>query len=124
MGCVRWVPVPFVLHSVLERVALVTGGGFRQEAVCARWREALGALPAGTRLPLLSVRCAVSSGTYVRSLAHEAAAAAGCGGLAWSITRVAVQGAPLSLLAAFPLRPVSARLFRAVLALLRARGFL
>jgi tRNA U55 pseudouridine synthase TruB len=75
------------------------------------------------RLPVLSVRCAVSSGTYVRSLAHEAAAAAGCGGLAWSITRVAVCDASLSLLSAFPLRPVSASVFRAVMALLRARGY-
>ena len=124
VGCVRWAPVALLMREMLERVSLVRGTGFRQEAVCTRWREVLGALPSGTRLPLLSVRCAVSSGTYVRALAHEAAAAAGCGGLAWSICRTAVLGTPLSLLAAFPVQPVSARLFRAVMALLQRRGFI
>ncbi len=91
--------------------------------MCERWREALGSLPPDARLPLLSVRCSVSSGTYVRALAHEAGAAAGCGGLAWSICRTAVLGAPLSLLSAFPVRPMASRLFAAVMALLERRGF-
>lgn len=123
VGCVRWVPISFLLRDLLDRIGRVTGTGFRQAAVCARWREVLGALPSDTRLPLLSVRSSVSSGTYIRSLAHEAGAAAGCGGLAWSICRTAVLGTELSLLAAFPVQPMSARLFRAIVSVLKRRGF-
>ncbi len=123
VGSVRWLKASQVLQMMLDRIGLVSGAGFRQEAICARWRDIIGSLPEETRFPVISVRTRVSSGTYVRSLAEEAGAVAGCGGLAWSICRVSV-GPHMSLLNAFPLRPVRKATFLAVIAILRKRGFI
>ena len=122
-GCVRWESPGRVLAQVIARVGLVNGQGFRQERICARWRMALADLPDSFRFAIVTARCAVSSGTYMRSLAEETGRRVGCGGLAWSICRTQV-GETLSLLDAFPLRPVSKELFEKVWRLLKQRGLI
>jgi hypothetical protein len=90
VGSVRWIPAEFVLNNMLERIGRAAGTlrtkrkannfdffrfflgtGFRQEAICKRWRELFSELPIDFKFPVISVRCKVSSGTYIRSLAQD-----------------------------------------------------
>lgn len=113
VGCVRWVPAPFVLAEILQKVSSVSGESFRQAAICQRWRKVFSALPEHFSFPIVSVRSSVSSGTYIRSIAHD------CGGVAWSICRISV--AQWSLHEVYSLDPIPATLMRAALALVRTR---
>ena len=58
-----------IAQTAIERCGLVHGD-FRQEDICARWREL--AQKEGPRsVPVVRLTLACESGTYVRSLAHE-----------------------------------------------------
>ena len=76
-----------VLQDVRERVAKVQGD-FRQQEVLASWE----AWHTRQQDPLLLVSCEldVSSGTYIRSLAHMMGQALGCGALLFSLHRTRV----------------------------------
>lgn len=127
VGAVRWIPASSVLHQIEERIALVSGDGFRQEAILQRWREILAPLVVREdKLPVISVSCKVSSGTYIRSLADETGKRVGCGGLAWRICRTSLgEGAEaLSLQNAFPLQPVARKTFNLVMSILKVRGYI
>jgi tRNA pseudouridine55 synthase len=84
---VETVPAATLLASIEARVERVCGD-FRQADIVARWREAIGD-PRAT-FPLLTLRCDCSSGTFMRSLAHETLRALGSGGIALTIERLRV----------------------------------
>ncbi len=71
-------------------------GDFRQEEILQSWNHFLNELDNQTTsqptssFPLLNCRVTCSSGTYVRSIAHEIGEKLGCGALAYSITRTHV----------------------------------
>lgn len=67
-------------------------GNFRQEEILARWGKVLSPLHAET-LPTVQVQIACSSGTYVRSIAHDLGRKLGMGGLALRIVRTKVGDA-------------------------------
>lgn len=69
-----------------SRVSLVRGD-FRQEAIASRWREA-GRVDRALTLARLTVRC--STGTFMRSLAHDLGEALGVPAMAWRILRTRV----------------------------------
>lgn len=77
-----------VLEFVRQRVRLVVGD-FRQEEIVERWEASLGEMSRAD-LPLLWVRIACSSGTYMRGVAHDLGRAVGCGAIAYAIERIAV----------------------------------
>lgn len=77
-----------ILKEVEERVVQVTGD-FRQKEVLGTWRNALIAKPNETFL-VSKLVADVSSGTYIRGLAHEMGKILKCGALAWSIKRIRV----------------------------------
>ncbi len=77
-----------ILRDVIERVSLVAGD-FRQEKIVSAWQNALVARPNETFL-ILKFTADVSSGTYIRGLAHEMGKILKCGALAWSIKRTRV----------------------------------
>lgn len=62
-------------------------GDFRQEEVLARWSEVLAA---GGHWTAARLRIACSSGTYVRSLAHELGRRVGTGAFLLDLRRVRV----------------------------------
>jgi tRNA pseudouridine(55) synthase len=110
---VRWVKAQSLCESIVARVSLVPGESFRQSPVCARWREVFASLDPQSLWPIVCVRCSVSSGTYVRSLANA------CSAVAWSIERVSVD--KWSLVDAVCVVPVSAILMRKALQIVIAR---
>lgn len=77
-----------ILRDVAEKVSLVTGD-FRQEKILSAWQNALVARPNETFL-ISKFSADVSSGTYIRGLAHEMGKILKCGALAWSIKRTRV----------------------------------
>ena len=118
--CTRWIKASDVLSSVLSRVSLVNGKGFRQVEVCAAWREQIAKFDEqDVKFPVLSVRTEVSSGFYVRSIANEAGKVVGCGGLAWRIFRSSVAG--FDVLSSWHTKPMSKSLFLNVLRIVRQR---
>lgn len=68
-----------------RRVARVRGD-FRQDLIDARWREAMRG-QAGARYAVASLEVSCSSGTYMRSLAHDLGASVGVDAIAWRIRR-------------------------------------
>lgn len=80
------VHVTTLLYDVRTRVTRVRGD-FRQSEVLADWAR-LG----GADLPLVTVTVAltVTSGTYVRALAHAVGTQLGCGGLLLALRRTRV----------------------------------
>lgn len=68
-----------------RRVAQVRGD-FRQDAIDARWRDAMRG-QAGARYAVASLEVSCSSGTYMRSLAHDLGEAVGVDAIAWRIRR-------------------------------------
>jgi tRNA pseudouridine55 synthase len=77
-----------MLDEVLQKIALVSGD-FRQKEILSLWQNALIAIP--RELFLISkFRADVSSGTYIRGLAHEMGKFLKTGALAWSIKRTRV----------------------------------
>ena len=84
----RYITGREILNEVERRVRLV-GGDFRQEKILALWRNALIARP--NEMFLVSKFVAdVSSGTYIRGLAHEMGKILKTSALAWSIKRTRV----------------------------------
>jgi tRNA pseudouridine(55) synthase len=77
-----------ILKEVLEKISRVTGD-FRQEKVLSVWRNALIARPNETFL-ISKFAADVSSGTYIRGLAHEMGKILDTGALAYSIKRTRV----------------------------------
>lgn len=75
--------------SVVEESSKELGRDFRRQEVLARWRSNLEGRDA-QEFQVLRLRCAASSGTYMRTLAHTLAQSLGCEGLAWSITRTTI----------------------------------
>lgn len=87
--------------QILEKIALVKGD-FRQAEICAKWQVFFESNRDG-RFQLFSLRIHCSSGTYIRSLAHEVGkrlgANVGCSGVgatAFSIKRTQVGEFSLS----------------------------
>lgn len=101
VGCVRWIRAADVLAEMQRKIQLVSGSNFRQAEILGRWSDVLASLSHEVQFPVLSVRSKVSSGTYIRALAHRVGADCGVGGLAWSITRFQV-GDSLTLTQAIP----------------------
>ncbi|NBD73852.1 hypothetical protein GVX82_02310 [Patescibacteria group bacterium] len=77
-----------LLASVRERIARVSGD-FRQEQTLAVWERELGSLYDVT-FPTVSLTLRVSSGTYVRAIAHEFGGAFSLPSLALTIKRTEV----------------------------------
>ena len=101
VGCVRWIGAADVLAEMQRKIQLVSGSNFRQAEILERWSDVLASLDKGVQFPVLSVRSKVSSGTYIRAMAHRVGAECGVGGLAWSITRFQV-GDSMTLTEAIP----------------------
>lgn len=77
-----------VLQEVEAKIKLVQGD-FRQEKVLSSWQNSLIAIPKESFL-ISKFRIDVSSGTYIRGLAHEMGQYLSTGALAWSIKRTRV----------------------------------
>lgn len=77
-----------ILAEVLARLAKVEGD-FRQEKIRSAWQNALIARPREDFL-ISKFKVDVSSGTYIRGLAHEMGKLLKSGALAWSIKRTRV----------------------------------
>jgi tRNA pseudouridine55 synthase len=77
-----------ILRDVTERIGKVTGD-FRQEEILGTWQNALITRPNEFFL-ISKFRADVSSGTYIRGLAHEMGKLLKSGALAWSIKRTRV----------------------------------
>ena len=77
-----------ILKEISEKIAKVSGD-FRQKEIVNLWQNALIAKPNETFL-ISKFTADVSSGTYIRGLAHEMGKILKSGGLAWSIKRTRV----------------------------------
>ncbi len=75
-----------VLKEILNRVDLVKGD-FRQAEIKKKWNEII--IP-GEKVLISHFKASVSSGTYIRSLAHEMGKKLGTCALAYSIKRTRV----------------------------------
>ncbi|MEX2010396.1 MAG: hypothetical protein WD874_01165 [Parcubacteria group bacterium] len=82
----RYVDQEEILKEIIEKIDLVNGD-FRQEQIKKLWEKSL---VAGEKSLISSFRVDVSSGTYIRSLAHEMGEILGTGALAYSIKRTRV----------------------------------
>jgi tRNA pseudouridine55 synthase len=82
----RIVPGKELLNDIFRKIDLVKGD-FRQEDIKHNW--SLNLFP-GDMVLLSSFIANVSSGTYIRGLAHDMGKMLGCGGLAFSIKRTRV----------------------------------
>ncbi len=91
-----------LLKYVQEKIALLPkvreqskerGRDFRREEILARWHTVLATNRQGdtlTELSVVRVRCACSSGTYMRTLAHKVGEALGTEAFALSIKRTKI----------------------------------
>jgi tRNA pseudouridine55 synthase len=75
-----------LLASIRNRVSLVSGD-FRQEKILETWEHFLST---NYIFPVLTLSTACSSGTYMRSLAHELGGILGSGAIAYTIKRTQV----------------------------------
>ena len=76
-----------VKKTTLEKISAVTGD-FRQEEITKIWEEQFQSFP--TTPSVAECTATVSSGTYIRSLAHTLGEELGCGALAFSIKRTKI----------------------------------
>lgn len=84
----RYITGREILNEVTEKIQKVDGD-FRQEQILSGWQNTLITKP--NEMFLISKFVAdVSSGTYIRGLAHEMGKILDCGALAWSIKRTRV----------------------------------
>ena len=124
VGCVRWIGAQELLLDMKRRIHLVSGNGFRQEAILAKWELVLQPLIDQNQnrfqFPILSIRSRVSSGTYIRSMAHSIGSKLNVGGLAWSISRAAV-GPSLSAVWGWSVHPISRLLFDRVMRIVKKK---
>ena len=77
-----------ILEEVSKKINSVSGD-FRQEKILGTWQNALIARP-NEYFMISHFRADVSSGTYIRALAHEMGKILGTGALAYSIKRTRV----------------------------------
>lgn len=77
-----------VLSEVLRRTTLVTGE-FRQDATRASWTERMQEAQ-DLVFPMLRVTVTCTSGTYMRSVAHDLGKRLGVGAMAYQIVRTSV----------------------------------
>jgi tRNA pseudouridine55 synthase len=75
-----------VKSDLIRRVRLVRGD-FRQEEIIERWKDFQ--ISEGM-MQLARCTLAVTSGTYIRSLAHEMGKVFGCGAILFSLERISV----------------------------------
>ena len=75
-----------ILEEILGKVSLVKGD-FRQNETIKKWEESI---KRDEQALVSKFKADVSSGTYIRSLAHEMGEKLGCGALAYSIKRTRV----------------------------------
>lgn len=76
-----------LLATVYEKINRVSGD-FRQNAIKQSWRKHLE--ESERRFPVLNIYTHVTSGTYIRSIAHELGCRLGTGALLLSLKRTAV----------------------------------
>lgn len=84
----RWVSGEEILKDVLARIALVKGD-FRQQEIVDSWNKELGRRK-GEKFLVSKFTADVSSGTYIRGLAHEMGEMLETPALAYSIKRTRV----------------------------------
>lgn len=77
---------PDLVTNVVNAIKQVNGD-FRQDEIIKRWETLL---KKDQSFPIITCRTTVSSGTYIRSLAHEIGQQLNCGAIALSITRTHV----------------------------------
>lgn len=75
------------LYSEIESTVVKVAGDFRQEEILKKWRSLL---DENKKYAVLTVRYRVSSGTYIRSLAHALGATHGMGAVLLSLIRTRV----------------------------------
>lgn len=85
----RRVGVVDVAQSAIEKVGRVTGE-FRQDKIINIWRKV--ADTNDLMLPLYTISVQCESGTYIRSLAHEAGRRVGSGACLYGLKRTSVGG--------------------------------
>jgi tRNA pseudouridine55 synthase len=90
-------------QTVYERINIVSGN-FRQDEIRSSWQSFFESSPP-PRFPVLRFRIHCSSGTYVRSLAHNLGERLGIPALAYTITRTAIGS--YSLKNALKLEPIA-----------------
>ncbi|MEN9613942.1 MAG: tRNA pseudouridine synthase tRNA pseudouridine55 synthase [Candidatus Parcubacteria bacterium] len=78
-----------LLEEVVAKIAMVTGD-FRQQEIIASWKKTLEQEDAQQKLTIATIRAEVSSGTYMRSIAHELGKKLGVPALAFLITRMRI----------------------------------
>jgi len=85
----RRLAAPELLAQIEQKIRLVKGN-FRQGQIVDSWRQFF-ATSKAEYFPIFSFRATVSSGTYIRSLAHRLGRELGCGALAFDINRTRVE---------------------------------
>lgn len=83
---IRYIMGSELLVEIKKRISLVSGD-FRQKEIIALWE---GAIDKHVLFPIVTCSISCSSGTYVRSLAHDIGKYIGCGALAFDIYRTEV----------------------------------
>lgn len=83
-----YISAPNLLNQITANIALITGD-FRQKEIIKQWRKVLDTNQTYT-FPILNVIVDCSSGTYMRSIAHQIGKILGCGGIAIEILRTQV----------------------------------
>ncbi|MEI7513393.1 MAG: hypothetical protein WCJ74_02100, partial [bacterium] len=76
-----------LLKDIEEKIRSVKGD-FRQEIILSKWKEVLGDVD--MNFQIVKIKAEVSSGTYMRTLAHEWGKALGVPALAYHIVRTGV----------------------------------
>lgn len=82
---------------IVDRISRVTSGDFRQAEIIAKWKHLLHhEFPSDTLFPVITFVAQVSSGTYIRSLAHQMGEKLQSGGVAFDIFRTQVGNYSIS----------------------------
>ncbi|MBT3230384.1 hypothetical protein HN358_01180 [Candidatus Uhrbacteria bacterium] len=76
-----------LLNQIETKIKLVQGD-FRQDEIIESWRSILSTT--NSKFSTITIDLHVTSGTYIRSIAHELGAKLGCGAILFSLTRTAV----------------------------------
>jgi tRNA pseudouridine(55) synthase len=77
-----------LLKDIEEKIAKVSGD-FRQEEIISKWKEVLESVD--ENFQIVKIKAEVSSGTYMRTLAHEWGKALGVPALAYHIVRTKID---------------------------------
>lgn len=76
-------------QTIIERIALVSGN-FRQDEIRASWKKVFSDPSCPVTFPIMRMTITCTSGTYMRSLAHDIGVSVGEPALAWNIARTAI----------------------------------